>query len=238
MPSIIHINNQPNEIHGPVELKVIQKELNDHFPKINFGTDTEILIDLFHILKASNAPLILFDRIIGWAKCHDTYFREFGTFGLDKRERFIKNLNFQIYKKAVMLKPRIDRVNLTSARQTSVCTFSFAENVLKILTNKSLFVPKNILLNPENPCGPPTESDFYGEVNTGTWHSDATTKLCTQPNQILMPFSFFIDGLKVDKYGKLTVEAVLGCCMWFNRNARNRASTWFVQGFVEDWIMF
>ncbi len=51
-------------------------------------------------------------------------------------------------------------------------------------------------------------------------------------------FGHLIDGLKVDKYGKLTVEAVMSCCLWFNRNARNRSSTWFVQGFIEDQNLF
>ena len=53
-----------------------------------------------------------------------------------------------------------------------------------------------------------------------------------------MPFCHFIDGLSVDKYGKLSVEAVMSCCLWFNRKARNRSSTWFVQGFIEDQKLF
>ena len=53
-----------------------------------------------------------------------------------------------------------------------------------------------------------------------------------------MPFCHFIDGLKIDKYGKLSVEAVLTCCLWFNRRARNRSSTWFVQGFMNDQTLF
>ena len=53
-----------------------------------------------------------------------------------------------------------------------------------------------------------------------------------------MPFTHFIDGLKIDKYGKLSVEAVLTCCLWFNQKARNRSSTWFVQGFVQDQKLF
>ena len=53
-----------------------------------------------------------------------------------------------------------------------------------------------------------------------------------------MPFCYFIDGLNIDKYGKLTVEAVLTCCLWFNRNARNRSSTWWVHGFVQDQQLF
>ena len=61
---------------------------------------------------------------------------------------------------------------------------------------------------------------------------------CKNKNQILMPFCHFINGLSVDKYGKLTVEAVMSCCLWFNRKARNRSFTWFVQGFIEDQKLF
>ena len=53
-----------------------------------------------------------------------------------------------------------------------------------------------------------------------------------------MPFCHFIDGLNVDKYSKLTVEAVTTCCLWFNQKARNRSSTWWVQGFIEDQNLF
>ena len=53
-----------------------------------------------------------------------------------------------------------------------------------------------------------------------------------------MPFCHFTDGLSVDKYGKLSVEAVLTCCLWFNRKARNRSSSWWVHGFIEDQKLF
>ena len=34
------------------------------------------------------------------------------------------------------------------------------------------------------------------------------------------------------------VETILTCCLWFNRNTHNRYSTWLVQGFVEDQLLF
>ena len=67
---------------------------------------------------------------------------------------------------------------------------------------------------------------------------NAIEKKCTLPNHILMPFCHFIDGFNIDKYRKLTVEAVLTCCLWFNRKARNRSSTWWVHGFVQDQTLF
>ena len=112
------------------------------------------------------------------------------------------------------------------------------EMILKMVTNKTMFHPGNLLLDPKNPCCDIPDDGYYGEVNTGTWYQNAKKHECTLPNQILMPFCHFIDGLSVDKYGKLSVEAVMTCCLWYKRNARNRSSSWWVHGFVEDQALF
>ena len=61
---------------------------------------------------------------------------------------------------------------------------------------------------------------------------------CSLPNHILIPFCHFIDGLSVNKYGKLSVGAVVACCLWFNRKERNRSSSWWVHEFIEDQKLF
>ena len=53
-----------------------------------------------------------------------------------------------------------------------------------------------------------------------------------------MPFYHFIDGPSVDKYVKLLVDTVLTCCLWLNRKDHNRATIWWVQGFVQDQTLF
>ena len=132
------------------------------------------------------------------------------------------------------MRPIINTIRLSSGRNTNVLTFSLREMILRMVTNESLITPDNLLLSPENPCGNPIESEYYSDVNSGTWFKSAQIRECSKPNHILMPFCHFIDGLNVDKYSKLTVEAVMNCCLWFNRKARNRSSTWWVQGFIED----
>ena len=226
------------DTNGIIDIREEQKALLTHFSKLSFYKSDEIMIDLFHILKASNAPLILFDRIIEWAKVHEQNFKDTGTLGLFKRKCFIRDLNRQLYQRRIMMKPKVEKVMLSSSRTTSVVTFSMREKILQMVCNPTTFHSGNLLLNPLDPCGAPIDTGYYGEVNTGTWHRDAMAKECTAPNHILMPFCHFIDGLKVDKYGKLTVEAVLTCCLWFNRKARNRAANWWVHGFVQDQKLF
>ena len=215
-----------------------QDLLQKHFTSLTFTPHEHILMDLYHILKASNTPLIVFDRIITWLKKHDHEIKSIDATNLSPRHRFIIDLNHKLYQDKIVMKPLVNPIYLSSGRQTNVVTFSFKEIILKIVTNKSLFCPDNLLLDPKDPCKVPTESDHYGEVNTGSWWKEAIQNECKEPNHILMPFCHFIDGLKIDKYGKLSVEAVLSCCLWFNRKARNRSSTWHVQGFIQDQTMF
>ena len=108
----------------------------------------------------------------------------------------------------------------------NVVSFSMREIILRMVTNKTFFHPGNLLFDPNNPCADISDDRCYGDVNTGTLFKKVKMHECTLPNHIPMHFCHFIDELSVDKYGKLTVEAVLTCCLWFNRKARNRSSSW------------
>ena len=69
-----------------------------------------------------------------------------------------------------------------------------------MITNKSVFRPGNLLLDPTNLCADLQDDRYYGNVNSGAWFTNATEKECSLPNHILTPFCHFIDGLSIDKY--------------------------------------
>ncbi len=220
----------------------ITKEQNDmvkRFSSMKFTHSDEASMDLFHIMKSSNVPLVMFDRIIRWLKRHEGTIASIGTSGFLCRKQFIESMNKKMYDgPASIMKPKVCKTVLSSGRTSNFLSFSMREMILKMVTNKTLFHPGNLLLDPKNPCGDIADDGCYGDVNTGTWYQTAKKHECTLPNHILMPFCHFIDGLSVDKYGKLSVEAVLTCCLWYNRKARNRSSSWWVHGFVEDQALF
>ena len=113
-------------------------------------------IDLFHLLKASNAPLILFDRIIDWVRRHESTLDHNGSSSLTKRKMLLQDLNQKLYHNEILMKPRVHNIRLSSGRTTNVVTFSVKEMILRMVMNKSLFCPSNILLDPDNPCPPPS----------------------------------------------------------------------------------
>ena len=162
-----------------------------------------------------------------------------GTSGLLNRNSFIESMNKKLYSNSVsIMKPKLRPTVLSSGRISNFVIFSMKEMILRMVTNKCLFRPDDLLLDSTNPCGDILDDGYYGDVNSRTWFAEAKLRECLLPNHILMPFCHFIDGLSIDKYGKLSVEAILTCCLWYNRKARNRSSSWFVQGFIEDQTLF
>ena len=216
-----------------------QVAISDRLNNIHFHETDIIMMDLYLILRASNTPLAVFDRIVDWTKRHKHSLDESTVDSLTSRKRFIENINRTMYRNASLMKPRICVVQLNEGRETSVVTFPFRDMAMRMVSNTNLFRKENLVIDTNNLFAPPAPSMYYRDIHDGSWWMEAMRNLCADdPIKMLMPFIFFIDGLKLDKYGKLTAEAVLACCAWFNREARNRGGTWNVFGFVEDQTTF
>ena len=96
-----------------------------------------------------------------------------------------------------------------------------------MVMNKSIFHPKYLLIETNNPFSDQHTSEYCGDVNSGTWFVNTKETRCSLPNHSLMPFYYFVAGLSFDEYGKLIIDAVLTCYIQFNRKARNQSSTYF-----------
>ena len=62
-------------------------------------------IDLFCLLKASHAPLVLFDRIISWVKRLEGNIAANGITGLSYRNKIIQNIHQILYGNNTFMKP-------------------------------------------------------------------------------------------------------------------------------------
>ena len=58
-----------------MDIRSQQETLNNRFALLTLSHSDEMEIDLFHLLKASNAPLILFDQVINWVQRHECVVR-------------------------------------------------------------------------------------------------------------------------------------------------------------------
>ena len=184
----------------PLDITSDQTNFLKRFSKIRLDSTDIMQIDLFHLLKPSNAPLVLFGCIISWVKRYEGNITANGITGLRNRNKFIQNINLMLYGNDTFMHPIVEQIQLSSGRSTNVVRFSMKEMILHMVTDRILFHPHNLLLDPYDPLPDPPESGYHGEVNTGTWFNEAKRNECTQPNHILMSFYHIIDSLSVDKY--------------------------------------
>ena len=81
----------------------------------------------------------------------------------------LQDLNSKLYGGQIIMKPVVNNISLGRGKTTNVVTFSFKEMILRMVLNKSLFTPSNLLLDHVNPWSGPPESEDVGVVNTRTW---------------------------------------------------------------------
>ena len=86
----------PCEDH-PFDITSDQTDLLKRFSKIKLSSNNIIQIDLFRLLKASNTPLVLLDRIISWVNRHEGNIAANGITGLSHPNRLIYNINKMLY---------------------------------------------------------------------------------------------------------------------------------------------
>ena len=56
------------------DIRTQQDELMNRFGELTMSESDEISIDSFHLMKASNSPLIVSERIISWVKKHEVIY--------------------------------------------------------------------------------------------------------------------------------------------------------------------
>ena len=101
-----------------------------------------------------------------------------------KRDKFLQELNFKLYHEEILMKPKVNKIILSSGRSTNGVDFSLKEMILRMVTNKSLFTSKILLLNPKDSFADPPESGHYDEVKSSSWFKEAEQKECHLPNNI------------------------------------------------------
>ena len=128
------------------------------------------------MLKESNSPLLLFDRIINWVQRHSGEIKQNGNNHLMKRENFIQDLNSKINEKEIMMKLKVDFILLSSGCSTKVVTFSVKKMIIRMVMNKRLFSTTNLPLDPDNASSLSNDLLYVGEVNSGTLMKEAVIK--------------------------------------------------------------
>lgn len=84
-----NVSKVTDQVGGnPVDIRAQQDSFNKRFTKVTLSTSDK-MEDLCRLLKPSNAPMVLFDRIINWVQRHKGVTQN-GTNQLMKGEMFLE----------------------------------------------------------------------------------------------------------------------------------------------------
>ena len=219
-----------DENTGCEDARGIQQRLKSYTENIIFTREDDCLLDLYKILQTANVPKNMFNKIVDWTIDHKEVI---GAGKIRRREKVMKHWFTQLGGGIFTPLPTVTNLVLPSGNTVTMTTFSLRNYILDLI-NDEMFHHSNLLIDYDDPCKIPENDGYLGEPNSGSWYEEAVRLCCTTPKHFLLNIGFFIDELKLDKYGRLASEVVLGCYQGFVRAIRLTERAWFPLGFVEN----
>ena len=225
-----------------------QKKIADVRINLRVDRNTIACLKLQQLLHQSNCPMSVFDKVMDWTQTHkdDLY----SVISNPTHSQLVELCSKKLFgqegdtHKVLGLYPSIHHIKLPTRREIDVTTFSFRKMICHMLSDVDLMKWDNLIFNKlgHNPFHVETGSDQDpGEINTGKWFQK-TFEEKIEPNpigpngrrRILVPIIFYIDGLVLDAYGKLSLEPLTFTLGILKSKVRNQAFAWRTLGFMED----
>jgi hypothetical protein len=196
---------------------------------------------LLQLLNDANAPLFLFEKILGWAMVAKSKGYNF------KPKRTTRHAQVQFLQRwlgSVNARPYQHQVHLPTlqsppvlVKEVEVTCFDFQTQLLSLLCEPSLVSDMAGLdVNPDNPFSK-YESNHLSCFNSGQWYHDAYDHIITDPNtELFVPIILAIDEAALNNSGRHTCCPVMMTTSLFGQSLRNRSTSWRPLGFVFDML--
>ena len=226
-----------------------QKNIKEVRTNLRVDKNTIACLKLQHILHQSNCSMTVYDKVMKWAQAHkdDLYSLTSNPSHSQLVELCAKKLFGQEGNshKVLGMYPSTQHIKLPTKREVDVTTFSFRKMLCHMLSDSELMKWENLIFQQlgDNRFHVETGGgdQNLGEINTGKWF-EKTFGARIEPHpigpsgrrRILCPIIFYIDGLVIDAYGKLTLEPLTFTLGIFKKKLRNLAIAWRTLGFMED----
>jgi hypothetical protein len=115
-----------------------------------------------------------------------------------------------------------------------IVMYNFEELLDSLLSDMSLMVAENLLLNPTDPYVKYPEGGPIDDVLSGSWYHQTWIVLNLGAGDFLCPIIFFIDKTHTDHFGRFTLEPIRFTLGIFNRATRALSKAWRTLGFLTD----
>lgn len=184
--------------------------------------------DLLSILKKSNAPLQLYNKIADWCK-------RYYSVALPKRSSVLKYFSsrYNLDRLWPIKKPCYLP---GSGKIVSVVVFDMKASLESLLSDPVLMSPDNLTIDLNDPHKyPPVNDAFYDELTSGSCYEKGYKKYCANDPAAVGAFLVcFSDSTPIDMHGHLSNEPITYTLSIFKENIRKRPEAWRVMGYVRN----
>ena len=192
-------------------------------------------MDLLVLLQRAKAPLGLYDELIAWMNRSRDHYR----YKFDQTTLSQSQLLNHLYTRFDMhgLKPYIKRLYLPGAKvEVDLVVHDFLQGLYSLLNNPILMHPDNLLLDPEDPYGPPPEDkSIVGDIHTGDRYRRLYVHYRGPDGRVVVcSLILFGDKTHTDQNGNLCMEPYSFTLGIFNRATRMRPDAWRILGYVKN----
>lgn len=204
------------------------------YPTPNFtGLTSQLIaeIELLNILQKNNLPMNTFKYVMDWAvRCNESVGGLSTIIDSRSRQTVVEDLENFIPRYHYSFKPY--GINwLPDNKLVQVQVRSFRQALFSLLTNPMLVKENNFSFpmrdTPFLPADFKLDNDTpITELHHGKWWTQSWKSLCTEPDQILVPIIFYMDGITIDSKSKLTLTPLNMSLGIFNTETRKKPEAW------------
>ena len=194
-----------------------------------FSKEEKAAIRLLHTLKRKRAPLNAYKEVLEWhlketnhlqpsesLKDSDKYFH---------RNTIMKQL-LKRYNMETML-PKVKQLTLPHSKAVVSIPYRDAKDcIVSLLTDPRVEDHHYLFFNQDPLSPPPDKVTYLEDLNTGEAYLETYRKLVTEPNEVILPISFYIDGAVTGQFSDLPVTALKMALGIHSREARDNEWAW------------
>ena len=202
-------------------------------------TRQEEAITLLALLRESNAPLCLYERVMEWFFCWTN--RLYGHQSLGESVQYVnRNAVYDALHKRYNVDKQMYNIEKTLTLPSSGTKVTLILNDASFMFQSLLTDPRikddDYLFFDNDPFAPPPATiNEIGDINTGRAYMETYKKLITKPGkQVLLPVIFYIDGAATGHFVDLKITAVKFTFGILNRNARGKHYLWRTLGYIPE----
>ena len=194
-----------------------------------FRKEDKAAIRLLHTLKRKRAPLNAYKEVLEWHLKETNHLQPDESLK-DSDKYFLRNtIMKQLLKRYNMeaMLPKLKQLTLPHSKAVVSIPYRDAKDCIVSLLTDPRVEDHHYLFFNQDPFAPPPEKVTYLEdLNTGDAYLESYKKLVTEPNEVLLPISFYIDGAVTGQFSDLPVTALKMALGIHNRVARDNEWAW------------